>query len=139
MGKFPVIREEEMMDVIKNMKNGKAAGVDGVSAELMKFITKNEDIRKYMLKCCNNVLKEKVQEDWLQSNTTMIPKNKKPRILDHRPIAVTVNSSKLICSILREKIEERLRECNIIFENQYGFTKGGTIEHCLITLDYIAN
>ena len=57
--KFPIIREEEMMTVIKNMKNGKAAGVDGVSAELMKFITKNEDIRKYMLKCFNNVLKEK--------------------------------------------------------------------------------
>ena len=68
-----------MMDVIKNMKNGKAAGVAGVSAELMKFITKNEDIRKYMLKCCNNVLKEKVQEDWLLSNTTMIPKVKKTK------------------------------------------------------------
>ena len=39
--KLPLIREEEMMDVIKKMKNGKAAGVDGVSAELMKFITKN--------------------------------------------------------------------------------------------------
>ena len=39
--KFPVIEEEEMMDVIKKMKNGKAAGVDGVSAELIKYITKN--------------------------------------------------------------------------------------------------
>ena len=39
--KLPVI-EEDMMDVIKKMKNGKAAGVDGISAELMKFITKNE-------------------------------------------------------------------------------------------------
>ena len=48
--KFPIINEEEMMTVIKNMKNGKAAGIDGVSAELIKFITKNEDIRKYMLK-----------------------------------------------------------------------------------------
>ena len=75
--KFPVIEEEEMMDVIKKIKNGKAAGVDGISSKLMKFITKNEEIRKYMLKCCNNVLNEKIQEDWLQSNTTMIPKNKK--------------------------------------------------------------
>ena len=48
--KFPVIEEEEMMDVIKKMKNGKAAGIDGIRAELMKFITKNEEIRKYMLK-----------------------------------------------------------------------------------------
>ena len=57
----------------------------------------------------------------------MIPKVNKPRILDHRPIAVTVNSSKLICSILRKKIEEQLKDSNIIFENQYGFTKGGKI------------
>ena len=53
--KFPVIQEEEMMTVIKNMKNGKAAGIDGASAELMKFMTKKEDIRRYMLKCINNV------------------------------------------------------------------------------------
>ena len=69
----------------------------------------------------------------------MIPKKKKPRILDHRPIAVTVNSSKLICSILREKIEEHLRESNIIFENQYGFTKGGKPEHCHFILQYLAD
>ena len=49
------------------MKNGKAAGVDRVSAELMKYITKNEDIKKYMLKCFNNVLKEDIHEDWLLS------------------------------------------------------------------------
>ena len=46
----------------------------------------------------------------------MIPKVSKPKILDHRPIAVTVNSSKLICSILRKKIEEHLKDNNIIFE-----------------------
>ena len=62
--KFPII-EEELMIVIKNMKNGKAAGIDGVSAELMKHITKNKEIRKYMLRCINNVLREKIQEDWL--------------------------------------------------------------------------
>ena len=39
--KFPIISEEELMNVIRNMKNGKASGVDGVSAELMKHITKN--------------------------------------------------------------------------------------------------
>ena len=58
------------------MKNVKAARIDGISAELMKHITKNEEIRKYMVKCINNVLKEKIQEDWLTSNTTMIPKVK---------------------------------------------------------------
>ena len=59
--------------------------------------------------------------------------------MEHRPIAVTVNSSKIICTILREKIEKYFKENNIVYENQYGFTEGGRIEHCLFILDYIAN
>ena len=69
----------------------------------------------------------------------MIPKIKRTTILDHRPIAVTVNSSKIICTILRKKKEDHLQESYIIYENQYGFTTGGKTEHCLFTLDYIAN
>ena len=84
-------------------------------------------------------MKEEVHEDWLLSKTTMIPKTDKPKIMDHRPIAVTVNSSKIICTILREKIEEFFKEKEIVYENQYGFTSGGRIEHCLFILDYVAN
>ena len=92
------------------MKNGKASEIDGIPAELMKYIIKNENIRKYLVKCFNNALKEEVHEDWLVSRTTMIPKTKKPMIMEHRPIAVTVNSSKIICTILREKIELFFKE-----------------------------
>jgi len=137
--KFPQISEEELTNVVRNMKNGKASGVDGISAELMKYVVKDVNIRKHMLKCFNNVLKEEMHEDWLISKTTMIPKVQKPKILDHRTIAVTGNSSKIICTILRKKMENHLKESNIIFENQYGFTQGGKTEHCLYKLDYIAN
>ena len=137
--KLPRMEEEEMVNIVRKMKNGKAAGIDGIRAELIKHIIKNDSIRKHMVKCCNKVLEEKVQEDWLRSNTTMIPKKRKPKILEHRPIAVTVISSKIMCSFFREKIEEHLKECRIGYENQYGFKKGGRIEHCLFTLDYIAN
>ena len=37
----PVITSKEFTDVIKNMKNGKASGIDGIPAELMKHIIKN--------------------------------------------------------------------------------------------------
>merc|ERR1712055_1041743 len=135
----PVILEKDFVEVIRNMKNGKASGIDGVPAELMKHIIKNEKIRPYLVKCFNNALKEEVQEDWLMSRTTMIPKTAKPKIMEHRPIAVTVNSSKIICTILREKIENFFKEKRIGYENQYGFTKGGRIEHCLFILDYVTN
>ena len=108
--KIPVMTEDELVNITNNMKNGKAAGVDGVRAELMKYIIKNDTIRTHVLKCCNNVLEEKIQVDWMRSNTTIIPKNRKSKILEHRPIAVTVLSSKLMCTYYREKIEEHLKD-----------------------------
>ena len=39
--KFPNI-EEEIVSVIKNMKNERATGVDGISAELMKLLIKDD-------------------------------------------------------------------------------------------------
>ena len=135
----PTISEEEFVCVIKHMKNGKASGIDDIPAELMKHLIKNERIRTYLVKCFNRALSEEIHEDWLLSKTTMIPKNNKPKILEHRPIAVTVNSSKVICTILRKKIEEFLEENGIKYENQFGFTSGGRVEHCHFILDYIVN
>ena len=44
-----------------------------------------------------------------------------------------------MCGFFREKIEEHLKDCSYNYENQYGFTKGGRVEHCMYTLNYIAN
>ena len=54
-------------------------------------------------------------------------------------IAVTVNSNKIICTILRQKIEEFLENKEIVFNNQFGFTQGGRVEHCMFILNYITN
>merc|ERR1712033_132276 len=135
----PIISEKEFVDTINNMKNGKASGVDNIPAEVMKALIKDNTVKEYLLKCFNNALVEEVHKDWLVSRTTMIPKKNKPKILEHRPIAVTVNSNKIICTILREKIEEFLEGSGVKFDNQFGFTEGGGVEHCMFTLDYIAN
>merc|ERR1712237_253770 len=85
----PIIEEKEFVDVINSMKNGRASGVDDIPAEAMKVMIKDKDTLRYLLKCFNRALVEKVHEDWLLSKTTMIPKKDKLKILDHRPIAVT--------------------------------------------------
>ena len=121
----PIISEEELVKTINNMKNNKATDVDNIPAEVMKALIKDDQIRGYLLKCFNRALIEEVHQDWLVSRTTMIPKNNKPKILEHRPIAVTVNSNKIVCTILRQKIEEFLTEKGIVYENLYGFTSGG--------------
>ena len=135
----PIITEEEIVRTITNMKNGKASGIDNIPAEVMKAMIKDDEARNYIVKCFNKAMVEKVHTDWLTSVTTMIPKKQKPKILDHRPIAVTVNSNKIICTILRNKIEEFLERKGIKYNNQFGFTEGGRVEHCLFILDYITN
>merc|ERR1711895_67768 len=109
----PIISEKEFVDTINNMKNGKASGVDNIPAEVMKALIKDNTVKEYLLKCFNNALVEKVHKDWLVPRTTMIPKKNKPKILEHRPIAVTVNSNKIVCTILREKIEEFLDDSGV--------------------------
>merc|ERR1711888_263775 len=105
---LPVMTEEKMVNIIKRQKNGKAAGIDGIKAETMKFITRNKKIRKGLLNAFNKCLKEKVCENWLESYTTMLPKTKKTGVKEHRPIAVTCWSSKIFCTFVREKIEIHL-------------------------------
>ena len=96
--------EEELVEIVNKQRKGKAAGVDGVKSEVMKYMIKNRIIKEHLLKCFKNCINKKVQEDWLRSKTTMIAKNKTPMILEHSPIAVTPWSSKIVCTFYREKI-----------------------------------
>ena len=105
----------------------------------MKHIVRNKKIRKGLVTAFNKCLKEKINEKWLESYTTMLPKSRKPGYKDHRLIAVTCWSSKVMCTFLREKIEIHLETWGYGFEIQYGFTEGGRVEFCLFTLNYIAN
>ena len=136
---LPKMQEADLVRIVKKQKNGKAAGVDGVKAEVMKHMIRNKKIRKALVLAFNRSLKEKVNRRWLESNTTMLPKGKKPKNKDHRPIAVTCWSSKIMCTFLREKIEIHLEVWGYGFEIQYGFTEGGKGEYCLFTLNYVAN
>merc|ERR1711874_380428 len=52
----PIISEEEFVDTINNMKNGRASGVDNIPAELMKVLIKDEVTKQYLLKCFNEHL-----------------------------------------------------------------------------------
>ena len=71
--------------IVKKQKNNKAAGVDGVKAEAMKHMVRNRKIRKALVIAFNRSLKEKVNRRWLESYTTMLPKNKKTKTKNTDP------------------------------------------------------
>ena len=104
--KIPIMTEDDLTNIMKNLRNGKAVGIDVMTTEMMECLLNNQEIRKHAIKCFNRALYEEVHNDWLRSNTTMIPKTSKPRILEHRPVAVRVLSSKIMWTFFSEKIEE---------------------------------
>ena len=108
MIELPVMRGDDLIRIVNKQKNNKAAGVDGVKAEVMKHMIRNRKIRKALLLGFNKSLREPVYRRWMESCTTMLPKKKKTRYKDHRPIAVTTWSSKIMCGFLGEKIEIHL-------------------------------
>ena len=74
---LPVMKEEDLIRIVKRQKNGKAAGTDKVKTEVMKHMVKNKKIRKGLVNAFNKCLKEKIHPNWMESNTTMLPKSKK--------------------------------------------------------------
>ena len=81
--------------------------------------------------------KQKTPESWIISRTKMIRKERRPTVRDFRPIAITNISYKIFMSLIRERIEEHLRQNNRIKENEIGFTGGGRIEYNHMIMQYI--
>ena len=69
----------------------------------------------------------------------MLQKCPKPGYKDWRPIAVGSIINKVVCGFYRENIEDHLILNNLNHEIQYGFTKGGRVDHCIFTLNHITN
>ena len=119
------ITNKDIIDQVKKMNSGKAAGPDGSKIEIMKIVVENDIILNKMCTEMNRVIEERIiPEQWKESNTSMIPKCKKPQITDMRPIALTNVSYKIFMGIIKKKIENHLIENRLINELQTGATKG---------------
>ena len=70
------IMKEELVWIINKQRNRKAAGIDGIKAEMKHFI-KNQKVREFLLKSFNKCINEKVNEDWLNTKTTLLLKKQR--------------------------------------------------------------
>merc|ERR1712082_67699 len=74
------MKDEELKENIRRLKNNKAAGPDKLKAELFKELGKRGTCREVMLKCFNNVLEGgDTPESRNISRTKMIKKEKRHR------------------------------------------------------------
>jgi len=120
----PSILKDEINQALKEMKLGKAEGIDCIPAEFLKTLgeTANEELEEI----CQQIYDTgKWPKDFLR--TVMVPLKKKANATecsDHRTISLIVHASKILLKILTKRIESKIAAINYIGEDQYGFRKG---------------
>ena len=126
------VEEEGIRKILRDMKRGKAGGLDGLKPELYKALERSEVVVGALKEGIEKIVTEGGEPDeWREYRTVMIPKKKKPTVGDLRPIALTDVSYKMV---MKEAIERHLERSGMVRWEQAGFTSGGEVLDNLLIL-----
>ena len=133
-----VVNKEEVKKAVRRMKSGKQPGIDGIKAEVYKWMLESEVCVNAMCKYYNDVLeKGEPVKEWSVSKTCMIPKVNKPKVKDLRPIALLNVEYKIFMRMMKEKLIEHLKGNGLVNDLQIGFTSGRRTEDNIFMLNYV--
>jgi hypothetical protein len=115
---------EEVQNAISMLKCGKAAGIDGIVNEYIKY--SGDILIDVYVKLFNTVLNTgEIPKSWIEGIIVPIYKNKgDPRDANnYRGITLVGCMAKLFTSLLNSRLEQYLNENHLMNENQAGFRK----------------
>ena len=128
-----VLKTEEVLCSLKNMKNNKSPGSDGFTAEFFKFFW--QDIGTFVVRSINNSFqKGELPQTQKEGLITCIPKGQKDKqyLKNWRPISLLNVTYKLASACIANRIKTVLPK--LINEDQTGFIKGRYIGENIRTL-----
>ena len=109
--------------MFKNLKNGKAAGMDGIPYELYKY--GGEKVMDMLWSMFGEVWREeKVPRKWNESRVILLHKGghkSKKELKNYRPIALNDTVGKIFCMCLNERVREVVERHGVLGEEQNGF------------------
>ena len=117
------ISRGEVVKAINSLKMGKAAGVDGITAEMLKY--GGESVIEWMHRICQMAWEEeKVPDDWTKAVIIPVYKGKGERneCGSHRGISLMSIAGKVYGKIVIERVQKITERC--ISEEQGAFRKG---------------
>lgn len=125
--RHPVLDEsftiQEIKNVIKALKNGKAPGPDGITNEFFKNFPEEELF--HITRSINNAFETgKIPENWAVANTMVL--HKKGDMLNpenYRPIALLNSITKIFTTALAKRLSNFLEKEEMLPECQAGFAE----------------
>jgi len=118
----PDLLKEEIENAINNMKDNKAAGVDGIPAEFLKALG-DKGTNELVSMCQDMYETGKWPTDF--TRLVFIPIEKKENAVDcedHRTISLICHASKIMLKVLTKRIEDRAKD--FLSKGQFGFRSG---------------
>lgn len=123
----------EIVNIIRNLKNPKTPGLDDVNNILIKNLPpKGIEYLKFIINSCLKL--GHFPKVWKHAKVIPIPKPGKPanEVSSYRPISLLSSVSKIFERILLNRINCFLEDNNIIPDEQCGFRTGRSTSHQLI-------
>ena len=123
----PEILPEEVTAAVRQMKDGKAPGLDEIPAELLKLLDAEQI--KIITKIFSEIYKAgKIPVEWLKSEFVPLPKKPGAKVCeDYRTISLMSHLLKLFLKVIHKRIYRKCEEQ--IAPNQFGFVNAvGTRE-----------
>jgi exonuclease III len=134
------VSEDEVAHIIMSMKSKVSAGCDNVSSKLLK--TCHQYFVKPLVHLINFSFESGEFPDFLKSSIVKpLHKKGKSDIVDNfRPISITSTFSKVFEKAVLIRLSSFLENNGILFNNQFGFVKGGSTTKAMFTfLDRVVN
>jgi hypothetical protein len=128
---------EEVTNLIKKQRNGKAPGEDKISIELLKY--GGPELHKYLHKLIQNIWKyEEIPDEWNEAIIMPIfKKGDKQECSNYRGISLLNTSYKIFSKLIQQRLQPYIE--NVIKEHQAGFCKErSTMDQIYILKEIIA-
>ncbi|XP_071582471.1 uncharacterized protein [Temnothorax nylanderi] len=131
------LQEEEIVRAVRNMKLGKAAGVDGIPMEA--WLYGGAAVRRALTDLLKLIWKEgKIPTEWRTSIVVPLYKRgDKERTDNYRGISLLCTAYKVYAEILRNRLEEIMEMKGMIPDSQAGFRKGRSTMDNIFILNHI--
>jgi hypothetical protein len=128
------VTETEVIDIIKSLKNKNSSGYDGISNNILKYCV--NDISKPLTFIFNLSLVTGVFPDRFKFAIVqpIHKKGDKAKLTNYRPISLLTSCSKILETIMFNRLSQHIQTNRILAPEQFGFRKGSHIEKAIFTL-----